>query len=86
VFPQYHAKGYVTEIGKRTIELAFNNFQQAEWLFFTVLTTNTKFVVHLDGMIREGENLCRAGEVVVPVPGYIIFGVKKERWLKEKCI
>lgn len=83
IFPSYQNQGYNKEIIKWTVREGFNKFIDAQWLFVAVSKRN---VEHLETRFayqaKYKTKWIVAGEMFEPPPGYVIFGISRERYLQ----
>lgn len=79
IFPSYQHLGISKIIIRTTVEMGFNAFPECEWLFVAVSRAN---IDHLQTRLRyQSKHKTKwviAGEMFYPLPGYIIFGIRKE--------
>jgi hypothetical protein len=83
IWPRFQNQGYNKEIIKWTVREGFIKFIDAQWLFVAVSKKN---VEHLETRFKYQAKYKTkwivAGEMFEPPPGYVIFGISKERYLQ----
>ena len=74
IFPDQRGKGYSKEIFWSTIDEGFRVFKDAEWCWSAISRKNKKPFSYT----KRDTEWVRVGEMVVPEPGYTIFGFKRK--------
>ncbi len=85
IFPKYQYIGNSKTIIRATVEQGFNTFPDCSWLFVAVSKAN---VDHLQTRMRyqakHPTKWVMAGEMNVPKPGYVIFGIERNRFFEPR--
>ncbi len=85
IFPEHQYLGNSKIIIRWTVEEGFNIFSDCSWLFVAVSKKNKD---HLETRMRyQAKHPTKwiiAGEMNVPEPGYVIFGIERDRFFEPK--
>jgi hypothetical protein len=77
IFPDKKGNGYAKRIFRETIDMGFNLFP-TDWCFAAVSKKCGKVFPYM----KEGSGWVKVGEMNVPEPGYLIFGLEKSNFQK----
>jgi len=81
IFPEYQNQGYNKEIIKWTVKTGFQMFPDCSWLMVAVSKANKE---HLETRFayqaKYKTKWIVAGEIFAPPPGYVIFGISREKY------
>jgi hypothetical protein len=83
IFPSYQNQGYNKEIIKWTVRECFIKFIDAQWLFVAVSKANVEHLAtRFAYQAKYKTKWIVAGEMFEPPPGWVIFGISRERYLQ----
>ncbi len=81
VFPKHQNTGHARMIFDLAIGEGFRLFPNSEWVFVDISKKNPRF---FDYMKRQNCRWKQVGELLVPEPGYTIFGLEKEIYIQYR--
>lgn len=84
ILPQYQDQDYHKIMFIKTITEGWEIYSHIKWVCMSISHHNTRFIKYLDNLTKEVCWFRRVGGMDIPPPGYIVFALEKEKYLKSK--